>query len=68
MYPKRRTKIQTLIPTDAAVRKRPKRKRIRGPIPGRKKSNLKARALKIESKIKTKKDRITPISQEPKIN
>jgi hypothetical protein len=68
MYPKRRTRIQTLMPTDAAVRKSPKRKTTRGPIPGRNKSNPKARALKIESNKKTKKDRITPISQDPRTN
>jgi hypothetical protein len=56
------------MPTDAAVRKRPKRKRRIGPMPGLKKSNPKARLLKTESNRKTKKDRMTPISQEPKIN
>jgi hypothetical protein len=66
LYPKRRTKIQTLIPMIAEMRKRPKRKRLSGPKPGLKKSKPKARALKRESSRKTTKDRITPINQDPK--
>jgi hypothetical protein len=66
LYPKRRTKIQTLIPIKAEVRKRPIRKRLSGPNPGLKKLKPKARALKRKSNRKTTKDRITPINQDPK--
>ena len=47
LYPKRSTRIQTLMPTKAEVMKRPTRKRLKAPRPGRKNSKPKAKALKM---------------------